>query len=249
MCNPGAKEDGDKRFSGAWNGALAMFKAYRAKGAPIGFAPDPRTAHECGDCRYLAIPFFDACLAMRLPDKVSTDQKLKPIDMKAAWLAGLLTDKAEPRASYAGKAEDAVWLPNEQVARAWAEYVRTGAISDATPPPAASHVRATRKPDQAIELTWDAEADLESGIQAFVIQRDGRELARVPEKPLGRFGRPLFQAMSYHDTPERPLPEMRFIDRSPPSGAKRDYRVIVVNGVGLRSQPSPSVSLQYGASP
>ena len=31
-----AKEKDDKRFSGAWTGAVAMFKAYRAKGALIG---------------------------------------------------------------------------------------------------------------------------------------------------------------------------------------------------------------------
>jgi hypothetical protein len=72
-----------------------MFKAYRAKGAPIGFAPDPRTAHECGDSRYLAIPFFDACLAQRLPARDAKDQKLRPMDMKSAWLADVRSDKAE----------------------------------------------------------------------------------------------------------------------------------------------------------
>ena len=33
------------------------------------------------------------------------------------------------------------------------------------------------------EITWDAEADLESGIQQFIIERDGVEIGRVPEKP------------------------------------------------------------------
>jgi hypothetical protein len=45
--------------------------------------------------------------------------------------------------------------------------------------------------------------------------------------------------MSYHDTPERPLPEMRMVDRSPTAGVKHEYRVIVVNGVGLRSPIRP----------
>ena len=90
MCNPGAKERDDDRFRVAWDGGMDMFKAYRAKGAPIGFAPDPNTAHECGDSRYLAIPFFDACLAQRLPesDTESQTQKLKPVrfgPMKAGW--------------------------------------------------------------------------------------------------------------------------------------------------------------------
>ncbi len=238
MCNPGTKENGDKRFKGAWDGTLAMFRAYRARGAPIGFAPDPRTSHQCGDCRYLAIPFFDACLAMRLPDKGSADQRLKPVDLQSAWLATPLTDKAEPRVSYVGEAKEAVWLPNQHVAKAWMEYVKTGAVSDCTPPLAAFNVRATRKQGQTIEVTWEAEADFESGIQAFVIQRDGKDLAQIPEKPVGKFGRPLFQVMSYGDTPERPLPEMRYVDQSPPPGAKHEYRVIVVNGVGLKSLPS-----------
>jgi len=243
MCNPGAKENGDKRFNGAWTGTLEMFKAYRAKGAPIGFAPDPRTSHECGDSRYLAIPFFDGCLAQRLPDRESTDQKLKPADTKAAWLATLLTDRAEPAKSYSGKAEEAVWLPNEKVAKAWAEYVRTGAVSDTTPPPSAFNLKATPKPDQTIEITWDAEADLESGIKAFLIQRDGQDLAQVPEKPVGKFGKPLFQAMSYHDTPEKPLPEMRFLDKTAKPGQKHVYRVITVNGAGLKAEPSQPASI------
>jgi hypothetical protein len=135
MVNPSAKEKGDTRFNGAWTGSMAMFKAYRAKGAPVGFAPDPRTSHECGDSRYLAIPFFDACLSLRLPDRDAKEQKLKPIDPKAAWLAEPLSEKAMPSASYSGKADEAVWLPDERVAKAWMEYVKTGAVGDTTPPP------------------------------------------------------------------------------------------------------------------
>ncbi|MCE9534543.1 MAG: hypothetical protein K8T89_25985 [Planctomycetes bacterium] len=237
MLNPGGKEKDDKRFSGAWTGSMAMFKAYRAKGAPAGFAPDPRTAHECGDSRYLAIPFFDACLALRLPDKDAKDQKLKAIDPKTPWLAEILGEKAEAAASFKGNVAESVWLPNESVAKAWAEYVKTGAVADTTPPAAATEVKAITK-DQTVEITWQAEADFESGILAFVIQRDGKDLAQLPEKPVGRFGRPLFQSMSYHDTPEKPLPEMRFVDRSPKPGANHEYRIIVINSAGLRSEGS-----------
>jgi hypothetical protein len=242
MANPGAKEKGDKRFDGAWTGTLAMFKAYRAKGAPIGFAPDPRTSHECGDCRYLAIPFFDACLAMRLPDKGAADQKLKAVDSKQTWLAELLSNRAQPAAEFQGPPLEAVWLPNERVARAWAEYVKTGDVSDRTPPPAPFDVKTLVKPNQGIELTWEATADLESGLQQFVIQRDGQEIARVPEKPIGKFGKPLFQTMSYHDTPEKPLPEMRFLDAKARAGQKYDYRIIAVNSAGLKSQPSQAAT-------
>jgi poly(3-hydroxybutyrate) depolymerase len=242
MCNPGAKEKGDKRFSSAWTGTLAMFKAYRAKGAPIGFAPDPRTAHECGDSRYLAIPFFDACLAMRLPDRASKDHKLKSVDPKQAWLGKLLGDRAEPAPSYKDEVMEAVWLPNPRIAKAWAEYVKVGSVSDTTPPPAPFNVKATVKTGQGVLLTWAAEADFESGLQGFIIQRDGMEIARVPQKPSGRFGRPLFQTMSYHDTPEKPLPQMRFLDTTARQGEKHEYRVIAVNSVGLKSKAARTTS-------
>jgi hypothetical protein len=236
MCNPGAKEKEDKRFIGAWTGAVDMFRAYRAKGAPIGVAPDPRTGHECGDSRYLAIPFFDSCLAQRLPDRDSKDGKLRPMDPKTVRLADLLGDRAEQAASYRGKPTEAVWLPDERVAKAWEEYVKVGSVTDTTPPPAPGNVKTTAGPDGSVEITWTAEADLESGLQSFIIVRDGKEVGRVPEKPIGRFGRPLFQTMSYHDTPEKPLPQMRFVDRSV-AGKKAEYRVIAVNGVGLKSAP------------
>src|SRR5882724_3340302 len=87
ILNPGVKEkpanlpkpEDDKRtpeekMKGPWLGSLATFHEYRGHGALVAFAPDPRTGHECGDSRYLAIPFLDACLALRLPEKGAKDQ-------------------------------------------------------------------------------------------------------------------------------------------------------------------------------
>jgi len=233
MGNPGVKEKPNR----PWVGPLATFQEYRAKGAPVGFAPDPRTGHECGDSRYLSIPFLDACLAMRLPAKGGKDQTLKPVDMSHTWLAPLLGDEAVPAAQYKGNVNEAVWLPNKTVAKAWMEYVKTGAVSDPTPPPAPFNVKAMDKGEQGIVITWDAEADFESGIRNFIVLRDGQELAMVPDKPVGKFGRPLFQSMTYHDTPDQPLPQMRFVDTST-NGKKHTYAVICVNSVGLKSKPS-----------
>lgn len=233
MMNPGAKENNDKRFSGAWTGSLEMFRAYRKKGSPVGFAPDPRTGHECGDSRYLAIPFFDACLAMRLPE---SGNKLKVLDRATGWLAAPLSETAAAWKDFGGAKDEACWLPNEKVAKAWIEYVKTGAVPDITPPPAATNLKVMRNDDGSASLTWDTEADFESGIRAFIIRRDGREIAQVPEKPVGKFGRALFQSMSYHDTPEKPLPEMRFTDKTAKPGEKPEYQVIPVNGVGLKAE-------------
>jgi hypothetical protein len=251
MTNPGVKEKPKpdpaapdnrtevEKLKGPWLGNIATFREYRAKGGLIGFSPDPRTGHECGDSRYLAIPFLDACLAARLPDKGSTSQTLKPMVTSKAWLAPLFGDEAKPAADFKGNANEAVWLPNEAVAKAWMEYVKTGAASDTTPPPAPFNVKATAKGDEGTEITWSAEADFESGIRNFIVLRDGRELAQVPEKPVGKFGRPLFQSMTYHDTPNQPMPEMRYVDASTRPGEKHSYTIIAVNSVGLKSAASP----------
>jgi len=238
VCNPGVKERDEERFKGAWDGSIAMFELYRPHGAPIAFAPDPRTAHECGDSRYLAIPFFDACLALRLPDANSADEQLKPVDSKQGWLAPLLGEVAAPAAEFAGEPSEANWLPNQRVARAWMEYVKTGAVGDATPPEPPISVHVETGADGKTMIAWDAVADLESGLAAFVIVRDGKRIGQTPEKPVGRFGRPLFQRMSYHDTPEQPLAEMRFVDASTKAGENHVYQVIAVNSVGLESKPA-----------
>ena len=117
------------------------------------------------------------------------------------------------------------------------EYVRSGTVGDSTPPPSPMASRSRRRLT-ALEITWDATADFESGLQQFVIQRDGQEIGRQPEKPIGRFGRPLFQTMSYHDTPEPNWPSMRFVDKSSGAGGESRYQVIAINSAGLESEPS-----------
>jgi hypothetical protein len=250
MLNPGVKEE--RKFTqnprglerGPWWGNLATFLEYREQGALIGLAPDPRTDHECGDSRYLAIRFLDACMAQRLPERGSPDQTLKPMDAGRAWLAPMFGKDAVPAADYHSDLKESVWLPDEAVARAWEEYVKTGAVGDTTPPPAPFHVKASFRGEQGTEITWNAEADFETGIGGFLVLRDGEELAKVPQAPVGKFGRPLFQGMTYHDTPVQPLPEMRHLDTSARSGEKHVYSVVTVNGVGLKSKPSPAVAVE-----
>ena len=85
MCNPGIQEDG------IISRQMEVFNDFRVHGAPIGFATDPLTGHWCGDSRYLAIPFFDACMEIRMPEK---GQVLRQIDMESSWLAPLSGDTA-----------------------------------------------------------------------------------------------------------------------------------------------------------
>ena len=113
------------------------------------------------------------------------------------------------------------------------QYVKDTAVTDNTPPPAPTNLRV-----QGNELTWEAEGDLESGLASFIIERDGKFLANVPERGKNPFGRPLFQNLQYSDTPTRPLVPLRYTDTTAAPGKKHSYRVIAVNTVGLKSKPS-----------
>ncbi len=78
------------------------------------------------------------------------------------------------------------------------------------------------------------------GVAGFVIVKGDRELARVPEKPVGKFGRPLFQRMPCHDTPEFPLPRMKHIDHAASKKELARYSVQAVNSVQPVSKATPS---------
>lgn len=225
-----------------WNGSVATFQEYRAQGAPIGFAPDPRTGHWCGDSRYLAIPFFDACLEMRLTDWPNI---LKPVNMSSAWLAIPFGDTAVPAAEFKGDPNKAAWLPNGKIAKIWTEYVKTGTVSGTDAPPAPFNVRVKTGIASGNEITWDAEADIGSGLGGFIVLRDGHGIARLPTQPPEVvYGRPLFQGLSYHDTPYAPLPQMRHGDTLATAGVKHVYSVIALNSAGVPSAPSLPATIE-----
>ncbi|MCP4173603.1 MAG: hypothetical protein GY758_22850 [Fuerstiella sp.] len=210
MGNPGLKEKDHERFRVAYDGTVAMRKEYLDRGAAFfEFAPDPKTAHECGDSRYLSIPFFDFWLTHRLPSDES--QTLKTVDNTtlAAW--------------------------KKEMAPKLDEFIKTGAVADKTPPQAPRNVTANRLKDGSMKLTWTAKADFESGIRGFIIEREGQQIAQIPENPAGRFGRALFQSMSYHDTPEQPLQKMEYVDKDAPAGKPSTYAVRTINSVKLSS--------------
>ncbi|MBI3821385.1 MAG: hypothetical protein HY289_01750 [Planctomycetes bacterium] len=234
MCNLGTKEgvtEKGKQFAGVWPANEAFFNEVRGKGGLIGVAVDPLSSHECGNQRYLAIPWLDACLSARLPKDSGDPLTAMPTDK--AWLAEVTGSTTVRALEHAGDPLKLGWLPNERMAKAWMQYVKDTKVSDTTPPPAPTNVRL-----KGNELTWEAEADLESGLASFIIERDGKFLAKVPEQGKNPFGRPIFQNLQYSDTPTQPLIPMRYSDTKAEAGKMHTYRVIAVNTVGLKSTPS-----------
>ena len=136
-----------------------------------------------------------------------------------------------PAAKFDGAKEKSVWFPNEAMAKVWTQYVKNTAVPDTTPPPAPTNTRV-----KGNEITWDADADVESGLASFIIERDGQFLANVPEQGKNPFGRPIFQNLQYSDTPTQPLIQMRYTDTKAEAGKTHQYRVVAVNTVGLKSK-------------
>jgi pimeloyl-ACP methyl ester carboxylesterase len=233
MCNLGTKEgvtDKEGRFAGVWPANEAFFKAVRSQGGLIGIAIDPLTAHECGNQRYLAIRWLDACLTARLPS--THGEPLRPMSEESAWLAEILNDVIMSAKQSPDNPLSLSWLPNESIAKAWQQYVNDTKIADDTPPPAPTGLQINGR-----ELTWIVEADLESGLMKVVIERDGREIGRVPDVPKNPFGRPLYQNLQYSDTPVQPLQPNRFTDELAVPNQRYTYQVRSVNTAGLMSEP------------
>ena len=178
MCNLGTKEGVTVKtgpFAGVWPANEGFFNEVRGKGGLVGVAIDPLSSHECGNQRYLAIPWLDACLSARLPKTSSDPLRAMPTD--GAWLAPIMGTEAVAAAKFAGDPVKAAWLPSESIAKSWMQYAKDTAVTDTTVPPAPTNVRL-----KGNELTWEAEADLESGLASFIIERDGKFLAKLPEQ-------------------------------------------------------------------
>jgi pimeloyl-ACP methyl ester carboxylesterase len=231
MCNLGTKEGvtvKDSRFAGVWPANEAFFQAVRGQGGLVGIAVDPLTSHECGNQRYLAIPWLDACLAARLPTE--SGQPLREMPAEEAWLAEIGSTSATASSEFTADPFKALWLPDGKIARSWEQYVKDTNVGDTSPPRAPTNLQV-----RGNELSWQAEADLESGLARFVIERDGQLLAEVPEQGKNPFGRPIFQNLQYSDTPTQPLVPLRYVDATAVAGQKHTYHITAVNTAGLKS--------------
>jgi pimeloyl-ACP methyl ester carboxylesterase len=236
LYNLGVREKGDAQFGRIWDYAQRMFEARRSRGGLDTWAPDPQASHDNRFGRFFVIPYIDACLAQRLGTPGTA--LMGSADMAQTWFGNTETLAICPADQYDGDRTKVAWLPNERLATMWKEFVTTGWVTDRTPPPAPTRLRASVTDPNHVTLRWQAEADLESGIKTFRIYRDGRLLAAYPG-PAGE----VFQKPNYHDTLDKPLREMSHTDASAPSGLTYTYQVTAVNWCDLESAKSKPVQV------
>lgn len=230
VFNYGGRESVPKnQFESVYLSSIEAFEKYRPLGAPWSLAVDPKSWHDCRESRSLAVLWFDRVLAERLP---KDGVRLVPCGAKrwrgdAKTLAVAAETGAEPGTS--------CWLPDAAYAEAWAEYCKTGAVADTTPPDAPTAVEAVVSA-RGVEVRWKAVADMESGTAAFAVVRDGKTVAEVgsPKTQANPKGR--FQTADYGDEPTPRKPPMVYVDADGRVGAK--YEIVQINLAGLRSKPS-----------
>jgi hypothetical protein len=140
MCSLGTKEGltvKNDRFAEVWPMMEKFFLSFRGKGALAGMSVDPLTSHECGNQRYLAIPWFNAVLAARLPAKAG--DPLQPMSTEGAWLARLGSEKAVPASQFEGEIGSSTWLPNAEICTGM-DVIHKRHPSGGHHPPASSEV-------------------------------------------------------------------------------------------------------------
>jgi pimeloyl-ACP methyl ester carboxylesterase len=228
-----------------------LFANGRRKGAFWAHAVNPVVAsamdgHQVHDMRYLAIPWMDVCLGMRLPEKAG-DSKLREMDVSHAWLGDTAKRTVAPEASFKGDKLAACWFPNQDLAEKWVEYMATGDVTDKTPPPAPYGLIANYWPNNMM-LRWHADPDLQSGIKTFIIYRDGVELQTLTYRTHTTFSKlPGYQRWNDGDQPAPiPAPEMTFTDANVDNKTTHTYQVATVNWSDLVSEKSKPITLENG---
>jgi pimeloyl-ACP methyl ester carboxylesterase len=161
-----------------WISSIQAFGALRGLNAPASIAYTAGQNHNFSFVRQMAIPFYEAVLKQRLPDQ--TGAPLKKLDPGKTWLGDTLTLEIFKESGYTSNKESLCLLPDSNAAATWKEYILTGRVTDRTPPPAPFDLQ-LKAVNDSVELSWKADADIESGIKCFIIYRDGQQIGRFPK--------------------------------------------------------------------
>ena len=231
---------------------LTYYPGGREENAPWLIAPDQVTGHECGNSRLLTIPFIDICFDLRLSSE--EHEALRKINMEKSWLGDLRSFEITENHGFEGDPLTRVWLPDGNFARSWQEYVQTGWVTDTTPPEAPYNLSYEFLGKNSVNIMWEAEADLESGIKQFYLYRNGKQI----KKFIGindDYVKKNFQYGNYGDEPgpealyenvDKWIPtKMEFKDYRLHPDSTYTYRIRMVNWSDLESAFSDSLVISH----
>jgi poly(3-hydroxybutyrate) depolymerase len=100
-----------------------LFEDNRGSGALWCVTTEPRAGHEVGKVNDVILPFFEACIKLRLP--ASASASLTSLDSAKGWTGLRDTFELKAPGASAGVARvKTVWLPDEATAKAWQSLAR-----------------------------------------------------------------------------------------------------------------------------
>ena len=193
-----------------------IFGRYRKLDALWSLAIEANAGHETANSRWLVIPYLNTLIDMRL---AKDSNKLLAIDQTNGWLGNIITHEIASVNRYQGNPLEAVWLPNEEVARKWQEYVTIGKVSPTRKPKAPNEVHIRKAGAREVMITWNYTPDLENGLPSFRIYRNN-SLVQTLEG----------QSPSFGDNPKPDQIALEFRDRK--AKANSVYQVAAFNELG-----------------
>ncbi len=237
MIRHAGANDSNSPNGKCWETAVNTFHRLRAAGGLASIAYTPYQNHNYSFVRYMAIPFYESVLAKRLPLSSPSYASMRDIPEETGWLGDTLSLNTYKYTDYNQPAKVLSWLPDSMTATKWKEYSITGTVVDRTPPPAPYGLSSKRLHNVAVELRWQADADVESGIKQFNIYSGNQLIARFPEH--GVYQR--FDTNGDDAVPMSDLPELKMVIILP-QGTGSEVSISTVNHFDL---PSPRAS--FGA--
>lgn len=197
----------------SWVPMNTMYRELRSAGGKVCRVIDPRSEHGCDDSRFMSLNFFDAVLSGHTQPGALRD-----------------IETLESRHLTEANVHDAAltWLPNEEFAKLWQEFSKSGTLMPHTAPSQAPHLLAQRSADGSVTLTWQLQPTLMGGIRAIRIHRDGVLWKQYALSPTD------FLATSRDSTPE-PLRAMQARDES---RAAHTYTLTFLDAANHESPPS-----------
>ena len=127
------------------------------------------------------------------------------------------------------------WFPDKMFAEKWLEFINTGTVTDTTPPSEPPYNVSVSDEGRGIVISWQADADLESGIKDFRIYRNDKLINIGSDRSEWNF------RIDYHDNPIEFYDKFEFVDRDIKNNKKYKYQISIVNNAGLESAKSGAV--------
>ncbi len=120
-------------------------------------------------------------------------------------------------------------------AKKWLEFIKTGYVTDSTPPQEAPYNVKIRNKGHAVVISWQADADIESGIKGFKIYRNEKVINADSVYTKWDF------KFDYHDNPKEIHERFEFVDRDIDRNREYSYQVSIINQAGLESTKSKAI--------